>query len=296
MNLTIGEALQEGKQLLKIELGEDRKSVLFLEAEVLLAEALELQYRERWILQQEKKSSHVSIKKFFNFLERRSFHEPIAYILQKKEFFSLDFYVNSHVLIPRKETELITDYILEQDLRGKNLLDLGTGSGALIQSVAYNIKHLNKSMFYSSDISKYALKVNSKNKKIHNGKYILFKSNLLDSFRILDLKFNFIISNPPYIATGENIPREIQKFEPHQALYGGEDGLSFYRILAKQITSSLLPDGEVVLEIADGKCKKVIKIFKKDYLFLKKILYDFSGIQRAVVFKKKKYTKDHEKE
>ena len=187
---------------------------------------------------------------------------PIQYITNYQEFMGLDFYVDSNVLIPQPDTEILVEEVLEilkKNIGKKDVLDLCTGSGAIGISIAKNTN-----VFVTmSDISNKALEVakkNSINHKVMNQcRFVL--SNMFDN--IIE-KYDVIVSNPPYIETSiiKTLDQEVQN-EPHLALDGGEDGLDFYKIIAENAYKYLNNDGVLALEIGYDQKDKVINILKQ---------------------------------
>jgi release factor glutamine methyltransferase len=218
-----------------------------LDAEVLLAYVLReprsylFAHGDR-LLTQEQRSQ------FEGLVERRVQGEPIAYIIGHKEFWSLDLLVNSNVLIPRPETELLVELALElmpNNGEGVCVLDLGTGSGAVALTLA---KERPSSEIVATDYSSEALDLarhNAKRLGLHNIKFIL--SDWLKE--LSGKKFNIIVSNPPYIAEKDPcLKQKHVQFEPKQALIGGVDGLDVIRIIAKSARAHLNRNGSLLLE------------------------------------------------
>ncbi len=250
-----------------------------LDAEVLLCGVLKITrsklptIRQETILQEQ-------IQQYQKFLDRRITGEPVDYILENSEFMGLKFKVNSNVLIPRPETELIVEqankFIKENN--SKTILDLCTGSGAIAVSVAY----YNNVKVFASDISKKALEV-AKNNAITNNvsnKIEFIESNMFDN--IIDKKFDIIISNPPYVTEKEyeGLEKELF-FEPKTAFLAGEDGLDFYKIIAKKVSQYLNPKGILLLELNANISLQIADLFS-DFLFVK-IIKDYSNLDRILI-------------
>ncbi|MDU2198014.1 MAG: peptide chain release factor N(5)-glutamine methyltransferase, partial [Peptostreptococcaceae bacterium] len=174
---------------------------------------------------------------FNTFIQDRLKGRPVAYIVGNREFMGLDFYVQEGVLIPRPDTEPLVEELIEL-CRGKenlNILDIGTGSGAITISLA---KYLNTSKVKSFDISDIALEVGKKN-AISNevdDRVEFIKSDLFSSIENKSIQFDVIVSNPPYIPKKdiETLHTQVKDYEPYTALEGGEDGLDFYRSITEQ--------------------------------------------------------------
>lgn len=234
-------------------------------------------------------NQHIDRKFINNFeqlLKRRLNREPIANIVNKKSFWSYDFFVNENVLTPRNDSEILIEAVLsnynnmQEELK---ILDLGTGSGCLILSL---LKMYKNASGLAVDISEKALKVarqNAENLKINNIKFL--KNNWNDN---IEDKFDIIISNPPYIPTKEikELEPEVNKFNPILALDGGEDGLNCYRYLAKSLEKNLKENTKIFLEIGKNQEKDIKKIFNENGYELLKMYKDLAEINRILCFKK----------
>ena len=178
--------------------------------------------------------------------------EPVAHILGYSWFYGRKFKVNDDVLIPRVETEqLVMNALLEIedtfDTFNLDLLDLASGSGAIGISLKLEEKDLNVSI---SDISSDALKVAKENSENLFADIAIYESDMLQKFIEEDKKFDVIVSNPPYILNNEELQASVYDFEPHIALFGGSDGLDFYRIILEESKSVLKSPGILAFEIA----------------------------------------------
>lgn len=250
---------------------------------------------------------------FFENFEKRRRRIPLAQILGRQSFYGLDFFVNEDVLIPRADTECLVDLVLENyaDLAkqaGKtysekrnsehvsnkhednveneanssslNILDLCTGSGCIGISVA---KHLPYQELLLVDLSEKALAVAKKNAEKHLGDNVtLLQSDLLTEVR--GKKFSLLLSNPPYIVSRviPGLDREVSEYEPKLALDGGEDGLVFYRRIAKEAKAVLLPGARLYLEIGYDQGESVKDIFQKEGYEAVEVFPDLSGNPRVL--------------
>ena len=225
-------------------------------------------------------------------IKRRALHEPIHYILGRKKFWSMEFKVTPNVLIPRRETEVLIKHFLDLCLnRFKSLrvIDLCTGSGVIAVVIA---KENPKCKVFGIDISAQALKVAEQNAKAHGvSRRIYFLKS--DLFKNIGLEkkgsFDFILSNPPYINPKlfQYLAPEMTRYEPEEAINGGEDGLKFYRSIIPEAIYFLKPEGYLILEIGFGVCKEVTKIFYKTGMFEEiKAIRDSKGILRVISAKK----------
>lgn len=206
---------------------------------------------------------------------------PLWYILGDTEFYGYKIKVDERVLIPRPETELMTEQVLRTAEQGDKVLDLCTGSGCI--AIALAKKGAEKELTVTaSDISADALALAQENAK-RNGVDIKFiESDLLEGVRG---KFNIIVCNPPYIKSGDiaGLQKEVQ-FEPKGALDGGEDGLDFYRRLAKEAPRHLVKGGTLFMECGIGQAQEIVKLFKKfDYTMVSRDYNDVERFVRAVL-------------
>ena len=225
---------------------------------------------------------------FFENFEKRRRRIPLAQILGRQSFYGLDFFVNEDVLIPRADTECLVDLVLEDyaDLAKQagssslNILDLCTGSGCIGISVA---KHLPYQELLLVDLSEKALAVAKKNAEKHLGENVtLLQSDLLTE--VQGKKFSLLLSNPPYIVSRviPGLDREVSEYEPKLALDGGEDGLVFYRRIAKEAKAVLLPGARLYLEIGYDQGESVKDIFQKEGYEAVKVFPDLSGNPRVL--------------
>lgn len=250
---------------------------------------------------------------FFENFEKRRRRIPLAQILGRQSFYGLDFFVNEDVLIPRADTECLVDLVLEDyaDLAkqaGKtysekrnsehvsykhednveneanssslNILDLCTGSGCIGISVA---KHLPYQELLLLDLSEKALAVAKKNAEKHLGENVtLLQSDLLTG--VQGKKFSLLLSNPPYIVSRviPGLDREVSEYEPKMALDGGEDGLVFYRRIAREAKAVLLPGARLYLEIGYDQGESVKDIFQKEGYEAVEVFPDLSGNPRVL--------------
>lgn len=220
------------------------------------------------------------VANFKNKLEELKNGKPIQYITNKQEFMGLDFYVNENVLIPQPDTEMLVEEainVAKQNVT-KSILDICTGSGAIAIALK---KNLDSVQVTASDISVEALEVAKENAK-NNEVEINFICS--DMFENIVGKFDLIVSNPPYIENEiiKTLPQDVQN-EPYIALAGGEDGLDFYKIIAKQGKKFLNSQGYIAVEIGYNQRESVIEIFELEgykEIYSKK---DYSGNNRVVV-------------
>ena len=217
-------------------------------------------------------------------IERRINNEPVAKIIGSKAFWSSDFIVNRHVLDPRPDSEVIIEESINL-LPNKNsqyrFLDLGTGSGCLLLSL---LKEFPESTGLAIDSSAEALEVMRRNVQLLGlqNRTEFLQNNWADG---LVEKFDLIVSNPPYIPSGEIalLAPEVRIYDPILALDGGSDGLDPYRYLAKQISFLLKPEAYAILEFGYGQGEYIRRIFTEHNYVINKMLFDLGGIERAII-------------
>jgi release factor glutamine methyltransferase len=276
--MTVSELLKWGA----VKLGSSGVDKPVLEAELLLAETLKIPRLELLL----KKKSRVAARRekvFREYIRQRSKRIPAGYILKNAFFFGLEFHIEKGVLIPRPETELLVEEIIKAVSGKKNLniLDIGTGSGAIAVTLAKNIPG---SRVTAVDISSLALKVARVNaRKLKVAKRIKFiKSSL---FAGLKESFDVIVSNPPYVKAGDfkTLQPEV-KYEPRAALYGGKDGLDAYRKMIPLSGEHLVPAGILALEIGYRQAGRIRALLAREKIFRQvDIIEDYSGIERIVI-------------
>ena len=222
------------------------------------------------------------MKVFKEYLFRRSKNEPIAYILGEKEFWSKKFYVNKSTLIPRPETELLVNKIIELFKEKKiRILDIGTGSGCIILSI---LSELKKSSGIGVDISQKAILVAKKNAaELSLLPKVKFLNKSFES--IFDKKFDLIVSNPPYIESKDikNLSCDIKRYEPKIAIDGGNDGLDLIKKVIYKSKYILKINGTLALEIGKEQINKVSKILINNNFKVKYIIKDYKNNIRCVI-------------
>jgi release factor glutamine methyltransferase len=216
---------------------------------------------------------------------------PIAYILGRRELYSLEFKVSPDVLIPRPETEIVIAAALEilWSRPAAKILDLGTGSGAIGLAIAANATHVK---VVATDISAKALEVAVTNSKLL-GLAARVEFRLADCWQARDGggplgSFDLVVSNPPYIRDAEiaSLAPEISNYEPRLALAGGPDGLNFYRRIAAGAGKHLTTGGTVIVEVGEGQAVAVADIFLASAFDDISTVNDLAGIQRVVIARK----------
>ena len=253
-----------------------------LDCEILMSKVTQTS-RGDVLLNLNKELTIKELEQYKNLIEQRSKKKPIAYIIEKKEFWKDDFYVTKDVLIPRPDTELIVQNVLEitKKRSSLNILDIGVGSGCIILSI---LKERTTFKGTGIDISKKSLnicRINSDNLRIFN-RLKLFKSDI-DNFNYG--KYDLIISNPPYIKKFDlkYLDKDVVGFEPKLALDGGLDGLSGIRKVINNSTRLIKRKGILILEIGFDQADKVKEILKKNGFYLKNVLKDLANKNRCMI-------------
>lgn len=267
-----------------------------LNAELLLARSLNLSREGLYVhfhdplKEWEKEGWEESIR-------RRVSGEPLQYILEHQEFWSIDFKVDPRVLIPRPETELLVEQSLsilsETNLqRIPSALEIGTGSGAIAIALAKEVK---KIFLVATDISRDALLLAKENAESAGVRHQIefVNGDLFGPLRPSVGKglFDLILSNPPYIVRRKisTLAKEVKDYEPTVALDGGEDGLAFYRRIIPETSGYLQAGGWLLLEVALGQGPDVSELIEEEGHFLKpECIPDLSGIGRVVKAQKRK--------
>ena len=253
-----------------------------LDSEILMAEAIKKK-REFLILNSNFTIDKKDLKIFYKLIKKRSTREPIAYITNKKSFWSSEFFVTKDTLIPRPDTELIIENVLKftKNKESLRILDIGIGSGCILLSILKEKKN-----FYGTgiDISKKCLKIskiNAINLKVDH-RLKLIKTDV-DKF--ISSKYDLIVSNPPYIVKKKlkYLDRDVVKYEPTQALNGGIDGLSEIRKVINKSSELIKKKGRLILEIGFDQKNKVINLLNKEGFYINNIYKDLADNDRCIV-------------
>ncbi len=257
-----------------------------LDSELLLSFILKSS-REQILTNLSSNINKNNFKEFEKILSRREKKEPIAYITNNKEFWKNNFYVNNHVLIPRPETELIVEEVLKNTYinSSKSFLEVGTGSGCIIISI---LKERLKCSATAIDICKKALNIAKFNAKMHHLKNNINFINI-DIDKIQDNKYDFIISNPPYIKKFNlrRLDQSVKLFEPHIALEAGIDGLREIKKLINNSKRLLKINGKLIFEIGKYQCEITKKILKENGYYINNVIKDISSVPRIIISTKK---------
>lgn len=259
-----------------------------LDAELLLAHTLGMD-RLRLYLSMDRPLNAEELTNARELVRRRAMREPIAYILGTREFCSRSFEVNPSVLIPRPETELLVEQAISELKRrfpdegtAFRILEFGVGSGAIAVSLA---AELPSAQIIATEISESAAETARKNTQKH-GVEERIDIRVQPDFSGIVGPFHAIVSNPPYVRTvdASALEDDVVRFEPHEALFAGEDGLKWYRYLTAQAPALLIAGGFLLMEIGQGQAGAVQLLGVKAGLTAECVTKDYAGIERIVRF------------
>ena len=259
-----------------------------LQAELLLADALKVQ-RMQLYLNFERMLTPAELQPYRELVRRRAQREPLQHIVGSTSFCGLEISVNRNALVPRPETELLAEhgwkFMNERAATEESVtaLDFGTGTGCLAIALASKCP---RARIHALDISTAAIELARQNATRHN-----FVDRIQfwcgDGFSALpkELRFDLLISNPPYIPSAEieGLDREVRDFDPRIALDGGKDGLGFYRLLASQGAAFLNPGGKSLVEMGDGQSGSVREIFEKQNWVVEAVHCDYNQCPRILI-------------
>ena len=253
-----------------------------LDCEILLSNSINKD-KKYIILNPKQILNDGQLSDFKSLIERRKKGEPIAYLINKKEFWNNEFFVNKDVLIPRPDTELIVEEVLK--IYSKNtylqVLDIGTGSGCILLSILKERKY-----FYGTgiDISKKSINVSKFNaKKLNLENRVKFFHSSVDNFTVG--KYDIVVSNPPYIelVNLKYLEKDIVNFEPKLALSGGFDGFSKIRKVINKANYLIKKNGKFILEIGFNQKNKVKEILKQEGFYINKAVRDYGNNDRCII-------------
>lgn len=256
-----------------------------LDAEILLAHVLE---KERIYLYAhfDEPMTSTELSAYKEMIKKRAARYPVAHILGIKPFMGLDFIVNEHVLVPRPETELLVEAVLEICPKEVpvRVLDMGTGSGAILLSL---LSYLPQATGTGVDISSDALKIAVENSEaLHIDRAQWVNSDLFTNVEAHE--YDWLVSNPPYLTAPDmqNLEEEV-KYDPETALYGGTDGLDIYRRLASEGGAYLKAGGHCIVEVGAGQSRQVAELFTDQGFEFVRIIKDYADTERHVLLRKK---------
>ncbi len=267
-----------------------------LDAELLLSHYLGLKKIDLY-LQFDRPMNVAELSEFKAIIKRRINHEPVAYITHKKEFWSREFHVSSDVLIPRPETELliesILDWVIENNFQDKEIsgYEIGLGSGNIAITLLSELPNLKMTAI---EISSKAIAIAKKNAEYHGvGERLnIVEGDVVRAYGPKDLvalgeenQYDIIVSNPPYVAESEKdkLPPSVREHEPGEALFAKEEGLVFYPCIKNFAENSLREEGIIAVEIGETQGNKVSEIFTKAGYKDVVVKKDYAGLERIVV-------------
>ena len=276
MNINL--AIMEGAKVLN----ENLINNPYLDSEILMTKVIKKD-RKYILLNSKRHLDKEDLRLFKKLIKNRSLGKPIAYLINKKYFWNSEFFVTKNILIPRPDTELVVEKVLDLTVEKKylNMLEVGIGSGCILLSILKERKN-----FYGTgiDISKSCLNISKLNaiKLKVTSRLKLFKSNV-DKFTLG--KYDLIISNPPYIKHHKlkYLEKDVSKFEPRLALDGGVDGFSEITKVVSKTKDLIKKNGLFILEIGFKQRERVIEILNKKGFYIKKITKDYAGIDRCII-------------
>ena len=253
-----------------------------LDCEVLLSNVLKIS-RENMLVDLNKEINHQNFINFNKLINRRKKNEPVAYIVGYKEFWNKQYKVNSDVLIPRPDTEILVEEVIKsiQINSSLNILDIGTGTGCVLLSVLNERK---KCYGIGLDVSKKAINIAKHNAKIQQMKNrIKFINSSIDKFYVG--KYDLIVSNPPYIKSGDikNLDKNVGFYEPEIALNGGYDGYSKFREIVYKSSVLIKKKGKLFLEIGYNQKNEVIRILNCNKFYINKVVKDLGKNNRCII-------------
>lgn len=234
------------------------------------------------LMNQNLELNNKQIERLKDIINKRENSYPLQYAIGEREFYNIRLKVDKRALIPRFETEIIVDYLIKSRMKKDSILDIGTGSGAIAISLAKNIEN---TFVIGSDIEDNALSLAMENKEFTGIENVDFVKS--DLFNNIKGKFDLIISNPPYINKKdyESLDKELY-FEPKSALYGGCDGLDFYREIIKNSSKYLNNKGHLVFEIGYDQKNILNKLLKDEGFVNIENIKDFNDFDRFIIAQK----------
>tara|TARA_B100001093_G_scaffold457536_1_gene469319 strand:+ start:2232 stop:3074 length:843 start_codon:yes stop_codon:yes gene_type:complete len=253
-----------------------------LDAEILMTKAVGKD-KKYLIVNNDKELSNEKLNLYKKLINERAKRKPIAYLINQKFFWKYNFFVNEDTLIPRPDTEILIEQILDitKNKNNLNILDIGVGSGCILLSI---LKEKKNFLGTGVDISKKSInisKINAKKLKLHDR--VKFFNSDVDKFNIG--KYDLIVSNPPYINKNniKYLERDVAKFEPKLALNGGLDGLSEIRKVIIKSSELIKKNGKFILEIGFNQKNKIINLLKEKGFYINSISKDLANNDRCIV-------------
>jgi release factor glutamine methyltransferase len=276
--MNIRTILNEGIEILK----KNKISNPQLDCEMILSNSIKKD-KKHIILNPKELLNSEQTNTFKNLIERRKKGEPVAYLINSKEFWKDEFFVNKDVLIPRPDTELIIEQVIKIYSKDSQIkvLDIGTGSGCILLSILKE-----RPNFYGTgiDISKKSINISKHNAKHLNlTTRVKFFHSSVDNFYIG--KYDLIVSYPPYIELFnlKYLEKNVINFEPKLALSGGFDGFSKIRNVISRTNTLIKKNGKFILEIGFNQKNKVKKILKEEGFYINKTIKDYGKNDRCII-------------
>ena len=235
--------------------------------------------RTFYLTNKESRLTEDEVTQYRIMLSKRAEHIPLQYITGVAPFMGMIFKVNSSVLIPRFDTEVLVDKVLKIVKSTDRVLDMCTGSGCIILSIKDKFPTIDA---VASDVSRAALLVAKENAKSYNMDIDFVRSDLFEKIKG---EFDIIVSNPPYIKSAviETLDSEVKNFEPYEALDGREDGLYFYRRIASDAKQHLKKEGRLCLEIGDDQGEEVSDILLREGYAPVDVYRDLNNKDRVII-------------
>ncbi len=276
--MKIEKALEKGSMILN----QNNISSSKLDSEILISKVLKRD-RKFVIMNFQKEIEKNSLNTFMDLIKQRSVGKPIAYLIGKKDFWKYEFELNTEVLVPRPDTEIIIEEVLKmtKNKNKLNILDIGSGSGCIILSI---LKEKINFFGIGIDVSKNCVDLSRRNAdKIGVSNRVKFLKSDIDNFK--NHKYDLIVSNPPYISHADlkMLDRGIIDFEPILALDGGLDGLSLIRRVINKASKLIKKNGRFVLEFGSDQKEKVKKILINKGFYINKVLKDYAKNDRCII-------------
>ena len=276
--MRINEVLTHGSKILRDKFIPNSK----LDSEILLARTIN-KNRNYILLNSNFLLNKKDLDKFYSLIEQRSLGNPVAYLINNKFFWKSNFFVNNNTLIPRPDTELIIENFLRLTKKKNRIsvLEIGVGSGCILLSI---LKERGNIYGTGIDISKNCINISKLNAQRLgvNSRLKLYKSDV-DKFNLG--KYDFIVSNPPYIETNKikYLDRDVAVYEPRLALDGGLDGISEIRKVIKKSSELIKKKGIFILEIGYDQKNKVINLLKKEGFYINSVEKDLANNDRCIL-------------
>lgn len=280
-NLTVIEAVNLSEEYLKKKKVDEAR----INAELLLADILNCKRLDLY-LKFDRPLSQEEISLYREYLKRRGEREPLQYILGYTEFYGIKFKVNRNVLIPRPETELLVEKVIDElkNIPDAKFLDIGTGSGNIPISI---VKHLPEVKATAIDVSERAIEVARENAgNIGVSGNIKFERADIFGEDIFNIGlFDLIVSNPPYIEKSRfnELAPELKEYEPRIALTDNDNGFIFFDRITKAANTLLKKGGKLFFEISEGQSERIKTIMKEENFTNIEVIYDYNNLDRIIV-------------